>query len=156
MDMTGVGVAGQLAAESRSVLQRLQPQVQEFEQVLAQMSQMAQQGKERGQNPAVVLQQVSRQELVQLDPANSDALYVEKLQQAQEPGGVERLLDQLQSDWRRMDEIVDQLLSGDTFSVQQLFALQVEAHNLALNVEMGAKAAEKVVHGAQELLRQNL
>jgi hypothetical protein len=94
---------------------------------------------------------------LQVEPAaRAEALRADKLQVAQSPGGAEKLGLQLEGATTRLREIVGQLQSGETFTPQQLLALQAEMSDIALQIEVTTKVVAETVSGVRHLMQQQV
>jgi len=92
---------------------------------------------------------------LQVDPAaRAEALRADKLQVAQSPGGVEKLGAQLEGATTRLREIVGQLQSGESFTPQQLLAMQAEMNDITLQIEVTTKVVAETVSGVRHLMQQ--
>lgn len=86
--------------------------------------------------------------------ARAEALRADKLQVAQSPGGVEKLGSQLEGATTRLREIVGQLQSGESFTPQQLLAMQAEMNDITLQIEVTTKVVAETVSGVRHLMQQ--
>lgn len=84
----------------------------------------------------------------------AEALRAEKLEQAKEPGGIERLGGELERSTARLREIISQLHGGDSYSPQQLLAMQAEMNDITLQIEVTTKVVAESVAGVRHLLQQ--
>jgi type III secretion system YscI/HrpB-like protein len=92
---------------------------------------------------------------LQVDPAaRAEALRADKVQVAQSPGGVEKLGAQLEGAATRLREIVGQLQSGESFTPQQLLAMQAEMNDITLQIEVTTKVVAETVSGVRHLMQQ--
>lgn len=92
---------------------------------------------------------------LQVDPAaRTEALRADTLKVAQSPGGVEKLGTQLESATTRLREIVGQLQSGESFTPQQLLAMQAEMNDITLQIEVTTKVVAETVSGVRQLMQQ--
>jgi hypothetical protein len=92
---------------------------------------------------------------LQVDPAQrAEALRTEKLQLAQDEGGIERLGAELERSTARLREIVGQLQSGESFSPQGLLAMQAEMNDITLQIEVTTKVVAETVAGVRQLMQQ--
>ena len=92
---------------------------------------------------------------LQVDPAaRAEALRTDKLKVAQSPGGVEALGAQLEGAGTRLREIVAQLQSGESFTPQQLLAMQAEMNDITLQIEVTTKVVAETVSGVRHLMQQ--
>ncbi len=92
---------------------------------------------------------------LQADPAQrAEALRADKLKVAQSPGGIEKLGAQLEGATTRLREIVGQLQTGESFSPQQLLAMQAEMNDITLQIEVTTKVVAETVSGVRQLMQQ--
>ena len=92
---------------------------------------------------------------LQLDPtARAEALRSEKLKLARDEGGIERLGLELERSTARLGEIVGQLRSGESFSPQDLLAMQTEMNDITLQIEVTTKVVAETVAGVRHLMQQ--
>jgi hypothetical protein len=90
-----------------------------------------------------------------VDPAaHAEALRADKLKVAQSPGGVATLGAQLENAGARLREIVGQLQSGESFTPQQLLAMQAEMNDITLQIEVTTKVVAETVAGVRQLMQQ--
>jgi hypothetical protein len=87
-------------------------------------------------------------------PAKAEALRQDKLKIAREPGGIERLGLEMERGTVRLQEIMDELQSGRTFSPQELLAVQAEMHEITLSIEVTTKVVAETVSGVKHLMQQ--
>jgi type III secretion system YscI/HrpB-like protein len=92
---------------------------------------------------------------LQVDPvARAEALRADKLEVARSPGGVEKLGAQLEGAAGRLREILGQLQSGESFTPQQLLAMQAEMNDITLQIEVTTKVVAETVSGVRHLMQQ--
>ncbi len=92
---------------------------------------------------------------LQVDPAaRAEALRADKLKVARSPGGVEALGAQLEGAAARLREIVGQLQTGESFTPQQLLAMQAEMNDITLQIEVTTKVVAETVAGVRQLMQQ--
>ena len=95
------------------------------------------------------------QKLVENPQANGMQLFFAgKLKVAQSPGGMETLGAQLEGAAGRLREIVGQLQSGESFTPQQLLAMQAEMNDITLQIEVTTKVVAETVSGVRQLMQQ--
>ncbi|HSD29758.1 MAG TPA: hypothetical protein VLL75_20815, partial [Vicinamibacteria bacterium] len=61
---------------------------------------------------------------------------------------------QLEGASTRLREIVGQLQSGESFTPQQLLAMQAEMNDITLQIEVTTKVVAETVSGVRQLLQQ--
>jgi hypothetical protein len=86
--------------------------------------------------------------------ARAEALRAEKVEVARSPGGVEALGAQIEGAATRLREIVGQLQSGESFTPQQLLAMQAEMNDITLQIEVTTKVVAETVAGVRQLMQQ--
>ena len=152
----GVGIQpGQVVSQAQKVLEQAPGQIQEFEQVLAGLEQSDQaglaqeaaraQGAGQAEGPAKVV-----------GPEQAEGLYAQKLEEAQEPGGVRKLLGEVEAGAHRLEDLIGQLQGGRTFNAQELLGLQAEIQQVSLQVETTTKVVSDIVSGVKQLMQQQI
>ena len=152
----GVGIQpGQVVSQAQKVLEQAPGQIQEFEQVLAGLEKSDQaglaqeaaraQGAGQAEGPAKVV-----------GPEQAEGLYAQKLEEAQEPGGVRKLLGEVEAGAHRLEDLIGQLQGGRTFNAQELLGLQAEIQQVSLSVETTTKVVSEVVSNVKQLLQQQI
>jgi type III secretion system YscI/HrpB-like protein len=81
-------------------------------------------------------------------------LVAEKTEQAQRPGGIEKLGADIEMGNKRMSELIDQLKGGETFTPQELLGMQAEMHEITLQIEVTTKVVAEAVSGVKNLVQQ--
>jgi hypothetical protein len=154
----GVGIQpGQVVSQAQKVLEQAPGQLQEFEQVLAGLEKndqagLAQEaaraqgaGQSEGPGPAQVV-----------GPEQAEGLYARKLEEAQEPGGVRKLVGEVEAGAHRLEDLIGQLQGGRTFNAQELLGLQAEIQQVSLQVETTTKVVSDIVSGVKQLMQQQI
>ena len=154
----GVGIQpGQVVSQAQKVLEQAPGQLQEFEQVLAGLEKNDQAGlaqeaaraqgasQTEGPGPAKVV-----------GPEQAEGLYARKLEEAQEPGGVRKLLGEVEAGAHRLEDLIGQLQGGRTFNAQELLGLQAEIQQVSLQVETTTKVVSDIVSGVKQLMQQQI
>lgn len=154
----GVGIQpGQVVSQAQKVLEQAPGQLQEFEQVLAGLEKSDQAGlaqeaarvqgaaQAEGPGPAKVV-----------GPEQAEGLYARKLEEAQEPGGVRKLLGEVEAGAHRLEDLIGQLQGGRTFNAQELLGLQAEIQQVSLQVETTTKVVSDIVSGVKQLMQQQI
>lgn len=120
--------------------------MQEFEATLRSLEQ-------RGQDPTQVMAQAAEKPPAVAATGNVESGYHATLDMVKQPGGPEKLLTQMESGYRRLNEILGSMQSGRTFTPQQLLGLQGEMHQITLQLETATKVATEVVSGVKQILQ---
>lgn len=139
----------ELMEKAQKLTEQLPGQVKEFEQVLESL-------KQQGQQPEKIIQnsmpETTKSETVQ----GADKLLQEKIEDARKPGGVEKLLSEIEHGQGRLNELIQQVRSGKTFSPQELIGIQAEMHQITVQLETATKVVSQVVQGVKQLLQQQV
>jgi hypothetical protein len=88
------------------------------------------------------------------DEARVLTLTGDKTKVARSPGGIERLGHEIETSSTRLQEIIDQLQSGRTFTTQELIGLQAEMHEITLQIEVTTKVVAETVSSVKQLAQQ--
>ena len=156
----GIGLqpGQQVLSQAQQVVQQAPAQLQEFEQVLAGLEKTDQAGlaQEAARSAASANAGGPPQAAQVVGPEKADELYARKLEEAQEPGGVRKLLTEAESGTARLQELIDQLQGGRTFKTQELIGMQAEIQQLSLEVETITAVMGKLVSGVNEMLHTQL
>lgn len=78
----------------------------------------------------------------------------DKTRIAQEPGGIQKLGAEMQRGTTRMNEIIEQLKGGQTFSPQELLGMQSEMHDITMQIEVTTRVVGETVSAVQKLMQQ--
>ena len=144
--------AAQVVSQAQQLVQQTPGQLQEFEQVLAQLEQ-------QGKDPAGTVQQAAQQAPEPARVAGAEPgqeLYLQKLDEAKEPDGVRRLLSEVETGTKRLDELLGELNKGRTFNTQELIGLQAEIQQVSRQVEVTTRVVSEVVSTVKNLLQQQI
>jgi hypothetical protein len=155
----GIGLQpGQsVVSQAQKLLEQAPGQLQEFEQVLASLEQSDRTGLAQdaaraqgtsaadGPGPAKVI-----------GPEEAEGLYARKLEEAQEPGGVRKLLGEVEAGAHRLEDLLGQLQGGRTFNAQELLGIQAEIQQVSLQVETTTKVVSEVVSSVKQLMQQQI
>ncbi len=142
-------------AKAQQLLEQGPQQLQGFEQVLQDLQQ------QHGAQADQMLQQAADAsgkglEIQVTTAAQAEGLYAQKLEQAREPGGVEKLLGEVESGFGRIQGILDELHGGKTFRTQEIIGLQAELQTVSLNVEITTKVVGELVSSVKQVMQQQL
>ena len=129
----------------QELLDQSQFQSQEFEQVLTDL---------RSAERQDVVQLAADQQLQRVD--KTDTAYAAMIERVAEPGGVERLLGDVQHGHERMRHLLSELRSGKSYSNQQLLAIQSEVYDLTMNLQVSTRVITEVVSNVKQLLTQQI
>jgi hypothetical protein len=131
----------ELAEQSAEVLTRSGNGIGEFETVL-----------QRLQESSVFTQLVPQPAVteVEIDPIQQPALDA-----VADPGGLEMLLADLQSNHAELNHLVEGM-EGRTYSSAELLGLQKRMNELTLTLEMGTKLASQAVENLNRVLTQQI
>jgi len=102
------------------------------------------------------LPQLEVREVPTLPPPNEDKvlrLTAERKEQAQAPGGIEKLTDDLQAGHHRLKELVDELKTR-TYSPQELLGIQAEMHDIQVQIEVTTKVVAEATSSVRNLMQQ--
>lgn len=150
MRIEGMGIQStELLQKAQKLTQQVPGQVQEFEQVLQSLQ-------NQGKDPQQLVQKAAEQTPRTEAPGEAQSLYEQKLEEAQKPGGIEKLLGEIDSGQKRLNEIIKEIKSGRTFTPQELIGLQSEMHQLTLQLETTTKVVSQVVQGVKQLMQQQV
>src|SRR5688500_3718373 len=119
MSIANLQSATQVVSQAQKLVEQTPGQLQDFEQVLAKL--------EQGNDPGGKIQQAAQQTpgAAKVEgPERGQELYLQKLDEAKEPGGVRRLLSEVEVGTKRLDELLGELNKGRTFNTQELIGLQ--------------------------------
>ena len=155
MSVGGVQIpTGSVLEKAQKLAQETPQQLQEFEQVLQSLEQ-------QGGKASNVAAQASDQGSLKMnkgaEPASeTERLYAEKKDEAAEPGGVEKLMTEVETGYRELNGLLEQLKGGRTFKPQELLALQTQVHHVSLQVETTTKVISEVVSNVKQLMQQQI
>ena len=144
--------AAQVVSQAQQLVQQAPGQLEEFEQVLAQLEQ-------QGKDPEGTVQQAAQQTPSPAEvqsPEPGQDLYLQKLEEAKEPEGVKRLLSEVETGAKRLDELLGELNKGRTFNTQELIGLQAEIQQVSRQVEATTRVVSEVVSSVKNLLQQQI
>lgn len=102
------------------------------------------------------LPQLEVREVPTLPPPNEDKvlrLAAQKKGEAQVPGGIDKLTNDLQAGHRRMHELVEELKTK-TYSPQELLGIQAEMHDLQVQIEVTTKVVAEATSSVRNLMQQ--
>lgn len=155
----GVGLQpGQgVVSQAQKVLEQAPGQLQEFEQVLA--------GLEKNDRAGLAQEAARAQGTSGVDgpgparlvgPEQAEDLYARKLQEAQEPGGVRKLVGEVEAGTQRLQDLIGQLQGGRTYNTQELIGLQAEIQHLSLQVETTTRVVGDIVSSVKQLMQEQI
>ena len=150
MSIANIQPGAQVVTQAQKLVEQTPGQIQDFQQVLAQLEQ---------QNQGGAVQQAAQQtpEPASIEgPERAQELYLQKLDEAKEPGGVRKLLSEVEVGAQRLDELLGELNKGRTFSTQELLGLQAEIQHVSLQVETTTRVVSEVVSSVKNLLQQQI
>jgi type III secretion system YscI/HrpB-like protein len=78
----------------------------------------------------------------------------EKTRIAKEPDGIQRLGSEIERGTVRMNELLNDLRSGRTFSPQELLGVQAEMSDITLQIEVTTKVISETASGVRQLMQQ--
>ncbi|HVS02004.1 MAG TPA: hypothetical protein VMT16_04475 [Thermoanaerobaculia bacterium] len=136
----------QVVSQAQKLVDQTPKQLQEFEQVLAQLQQQGQGG---------MVQQAAQQPQV-VGPEKMEGLYAQKMDEAKAPGGVEKLLGEVEAGYKELNALLQQIDGGRTFSPQELLGLQAQIHQVSLQVDTTTKVVGEVVSSVKQLMQQQI
>jgi hypothetical protein len=102
------------------------------------------------------LPQLEIREVPTLPPPNESKVHrltAEKKVEAQAPGGIEKLTNDLQAGHHRMQELIDELKTK-TYSPQELLGIQAEMHDLQVQIEVTTKVVAEATSSVRNLMQQ--
>lgn len=155
MSLASLGGAAPIA-KAQELLQQGPSQVQGFEAVLQNLQ------SQHGDGANAIVQQAAE---ASGDPskisgpttaAEAESLYSQKVDEAREPGGVEKLLGEIESGFGRMQDLIGELHGGKTFRTQEIIGLQAELQAVTLQVEVTTKVVGEVVSSIKQVMQQQL
>jgi hypothetical protein len=152
MSMVNLQPGAQVVTQAQKLVEQTPGQLQDFQQVMSQLEQQS-------SNPAGVVQQAASQppQAARVEgPERAQELYLQKLDEAKEPGGVRRLLSECEVGTKRLDELLGELNKGRTFSTQELIGLQAEIQQVSMQVETTSRVVSEVVSNVKNLLQQQI
>jgi hypothetical protein len=154
----GVGLQGQqVVSQAQRVLEQSPAQLQEFEQVLASIEKSDQAGLAQEAAKAQGSSNVEGAGPAKLvGPEQAEGLYARKLGEAQEPGGVRKLVSEVEAGTQRLEDLIGQLQGGRTFNAQELLGLQAEIQQVSRQVETTTKVVSEIVSGIKQLMQQSI
>lgn len=150
MSIVNLQPGAQVVTQAQKLVEQTPGQLQDFQQVLAQLEQ---------QNQGGVVQQAAQQgpQAAKIEgPERAQELYLQKVDEAKEPEGVRKLLSEVEVGTRRLDELLGELNKGRTFSTQELIGLQAEIQQVSLQVETTTRVVSEVVSNVKNLLQQQI
>ena len=142
-------------AKAQQLLEQGPSQVQGFEQALQNLQQ------QHGDQADSMLREAadSTGQGLKIDvksPAEAEGIYAQKVEEARQPGGVEKLLGEVESGFGRMQGIIDELHGGKSFNTQEIIGLQAELQAVSLNVEITTKVVGELVSSVKQVMQQQL
>ena len=154
----GIGVQpGQVVSQAQKVLEQAPGQLQEFEQVLASLEKSDQAGlAQEAARPQGTADVDGPGAARVVGPEKAEGLYAQKLQEAQEPGGVRKLLGEAEAGTQRLQDLIGQLQGGRTYNAQELIGLQAEIQQLSLQVQTVTSVIGNVVSNLKQIMNQQL
>jgi hypothetical protein len=150
MSIANIQPGAQVVSQAQKLVEQTPGQLQDFEQVLNQL--------EQGNNPGAA-QQAAQQtpQAAKIEgPERAQELYLQKLDEAKEPGGVRRLLSEVEVGTQKLDSLLGELNKGKTFTTQELIGLQAEIQQVSLQVEATTRVVSEVVSSVKNLLQQQI
>lgn len=150
MSIANIQPGAQVVSQAQKLVEQTPGQLQDFEQVLNQL--------EQGNNPGAA-QQAAQQapQTAKIEgPERAQELYLQKLDEAKEPGGVRRLLSEVEVGTQKLDTLLGELNKGKTFTTQELIGLQAEIQQVSLQVETTTRVVSEVVSSVKNLLQQQI
>jgi hypothetical protein len=150
MSIANIQPGAQVVSQAQKLVEQTPGQLQDFEQVLNQL--------EQGNNPGAA-QQAAQQapQAAKIEgPERAQELYLQKLDEAKEPGGVRRLLSEVEVGTQKLDSLLGELNKGKTFTTQELIGLQAEIQQVSLQVETTTRVVSEVVSSVKNLLQQQI
>ena len=150
MSIANIQPGAQVVSQAQKLVEQTPGQLQDFEQVLNQL--------EQGNNPGAA-QQAAQQapQTAKIEgPERAQELYLQKLDEAKEPGGVRRLLSEVEVGTQKLDSLLGELNKGKTFTTQELIGLQAEIQQVSLQVEATTRVVSEVVSSVKNLLQQQI
>ncbi|MCS7313306.1 MAG: hypothetical protein NZ742_10425 [Acidobacteria bacterium] len=142
---------------AQKVVQEVPQQLQQFEQVLSQLEQQASGGSVSSLNISTQgpTSSMSPAETISA-PTRIQQIYDEKKKVAESPEGIRHLMAEIEQGYHRLNELIDQLQSGRTFTPQELLGIQAQIHDLTVQVEVTTKVISETVSGLKQLLQQQV
>lgn len=149
-----LGGAAQIA-KAQQVLEQGPGQLQAFEEVLQNLQQ------QHGDQAGPMLEQAAgtaqpNPTLQVQTPAEAEGLYAQKVDEAKQPGGVEKLLGEVEAGFGRMQGLLDELHGGKTFRTQEIIGIQAELQAVTLQVEVTTKVVGEVVSSLKQVMQQQI
>ncbi len=152
-----IGRLQQLMEHAQRLLQDTPHQIQEFEQVLQQIESQQTAGAHPSETLAATqTQETATPQVSGTESSPVDRLYVSKKQQAQTPEGLKNLVQEIEHHYGRLQQLIQTLESGRTFSPQELLGIQAQMHELTMQIEVTTKVVSEVVSGIKQLLQQQV
>ncbi len=150
MKIEGIGIqSSELLQKAQKLTEQVPGQIHEFEQVLQTVQQ-------QGKDPHQVMTQALNQASKTGASEAAGALFTQKMDEARKPGGIEKLLCEIDRGQARLNELIREVKSGRTFTPQELIGLQSEMHQLTLQLETTTKVVSQVVQGVKQLMQQQV
>jgi hypothetical protein len=158
----GAGKAGaEMFKEAAKQLQNANDQMSKFEELRSKLeTQELTVNKPGGENMQIGQQQSAHQ-VDQVNQTNqtAQANQVQKageIPKVQDMEGLEKVVDRMKSSQSRLKEILDQAMSGRTFSPQELLAMQTEVGQLSNEISLCAKMVEQGVSSFKSVMQMQV
>ena len=156
----GAGKAGaEMFKEAAKQLQNANDQMSKFEELRTKLeSQELTVNKPGGENMQIGQQQ---NQINQVNETNqvSQANQVQKageIPKVQDMDGLEKVVDRMKNSQSRLKEILDQAMSGRTFSPQELLAMQTEVGQLTNEISLCSKMVEQGVSSLKSVMQMQV
>jgi len=145
---------GPVLEQAQKLVQEGPAKLKEFEQLLSDLQQHQQTGKVGGGQ----LPQAQSLTTDKINAADSRVreITADKLKIAQTPEGVRQLGAELESGYKRLNELVKNLECGRAFTPQELLKVQGEMHEISMHIEVTTKVVSEVVSGLKQLMQQQI
>lgn len=155
----GAGKAGaEMFKEAAKQLQNANDQMSKFEELRTKLeSQELTVNKPGGEN----MQIGQQNQINQVNETNqvSQANQVQKageIPKVQDMDGLEKVVDRMKNSQSRLKEILDQAMSGRTFSPQELLAMQTEVGQLTNEISLCSKMVEQGVSSLKSVMQMQV
>ncbi len=158
----GAGKAGaEMFKEASKQLQNANEQMSKFEDLRSKLETQELTVNKPGGEHTQISQQQSTNQVDQVNQTNQ----VEQANQTQKVGeipkvkdmdGLEKVVDRMKTSQGRLKEILDQAMSGRTFSPQELLAMQTEVGQLTNEISLCAKMVEQGVSSFKSTMQMQV
>ena len=158
----GAGKAGaEMFKEATKQLQNANDQMSKFEDLRQKLETQELTVNKPGGENMQINQQQSTNQVDQVNKTNQ----VEQVNQTQKAGeipkvkdmeGLEKVVDRMKSSQSRLKEILDQAMSGRTFSPQELLAMQTEVGQLTNEISLCCKMVEQGVSSFKSTMQMQV